>query len=113
MGTLRAAGSYVPENRDAAGVTARGLEESGCVPKRIFIFVGLQHLMSVSPPRGLHLHESFTSDRDHHPGAMGRIVHGRETMPSRWKTTLIKHQGDQSLVVILRLRIENAPKLSL
>src|SRR5438034_1614530 len=54
-----------------------------------------------------------SGDWNDHAGAMGGIVHGRKTMPPRGKTTLIKHQRHQSLVVILRLGIENGPELPL
>src|SRR5262245_42759535 len=101
MSPLRAAGSHMPENRNAAGVSAGRLEEPGCVPKRILIFVGLQHLMAISPPSGLHFHESFTGDRNHHTGAMGGIVHGRKTVAPCWKPALVKHQRDQPFVVVL------------
>src|SRR6266404_3687564 len=46
LAAFGAARSHMPENRDAAGVSARSLEKSRGVPERIFVGIGRENFVA-------------------------------------------------------------------
>ncbi len=69
--------------------------------------------MSVAPPDRLYFREPLAGDRHDHSGAMGWIMHRRQAVPPSRKTTFVKTQRRDALVVILGFRVEDGTEFPL
>ena len=67
----------MPENRDAARMSARGLEEGSLVPERVVVLIRLKNLVPVAPTHGLNLREPLARHRNYHADRVGGVVHRR------------------------------------
>src|SRR5215472_4866856 len=69
--------------------------------------------MAVSPADGLHLRQSLAGDRHHDTHAMRWVMHRWQPTTPCGKSSFIKHELEQALMVVLRLCVEDGAEFPL